>query len=329
MAFIKSWTRRARQNTLRRNMAPGIPWEGMMALVQFTVEIKTDAVLQTDNATVLVGTSSNPPSNCAVSCPGHYMLTASITPRPLQAMAALDDHNENLRNTMGELMLVPPGYVQHGWFQPQPGARKDIFCLFPQAQFEHLMGGTIEWTNAAMFASSDIHDSNIHMAARRLAHEAMTPGMATSILTDSLATTIAVDVRRYFSERKKVAGAAYTLSALQLRSIRDLVYANSQQDLRLNHFAEACGMSVRHLTRAFKLTTGMTLARHVADVRLEMAKHMLRDTRLPTKAIAAKVGFATVSSFTNAFRRMTGVTPGLFRAQDQLVWPEDDLSEDE
>jgi AraC family transcriptional regulator len=187
-----------------------------------------------------------------------------------------------------------------------------------------MMGGIIEWTNAAMFASSDIHDSNIHMAARRLAHEAVAPGMATSVLTDSLATTIAVDVRRYFSERRKVAGAAYTLSAVQLRSIRDLVYANSEQDLRLSHFAEACGLSVRHLTRAFKLTTGTTLARHVAGVRLEMAKRMLRDTRLPTKAIAAKVGFATVASFTTAFRRMTGVTPRLFRTQDRLPGPEDE-----
>jgi AraC family transcriptional regulator len=300
-----------------------------MALVQFSVEIKTDAVLHTDNATVLVGTTPNPPSNCAVSCPGHYLLTASITPRPPQAMAALDGDNEDLRNTMGELMLIPPGYVQHGWFQPQPGARKDIFCLFPQDQFERMMGGPIEWTKAAMFASSDIHDSHIHMAARRLAHEAVTPGMATTVLTDSLATTIAVDVRRYFSARKKVAGAAYTLSPLQLRSIRDLVYAHSEQDLRLSHFADACGLSVRHLTRAFKLTTGMTLASHVADVRLEMAKHMLRDTRLPTKAIAARVGFANVSSFTTAFRRMTGVTPRLFRTRDQLLWPKDEMPEDD
>ncbi len=150
-----------------------------MSLVNFDVEIQIESALRSDNVTVFVGATDSPPASCTSQCPDHYMLTMAITPRPPRAWATLGDglDREPLA-AMGELMLIPPGYAQRGGFEPQRGLRRDIFCLFPQNRFEDLMGGPIEWTHASLKATSDIHDPNLQAATRRLAQEAMTPGMA-------------------------------------------------------------------------------------------------------------------------------------------------------
>lgn len=299
----------------------------LMALVDFDVEITVEVALQTESVTVFLGANPYPPHDdphrdCTTVCPGHYLLTMSITPRPPKAWAKLEDRTDPCPMAMGELMLIPPGYAQRCGFEPQTGWRRDIYCLFPQRGFEALMGCPIDWTEAAFNASVDVRDANIHAAIRRLAHEAVSPGMAASVLANSLATTLAVDLRRYFDHRGKAEPpGTHMLSAWQLKQIRDFVYAHSEQDLRLSDFANICGISVRHLTRAFKRSTGLTLANHVTEIRLDIAKQLLRNTKLPAKVIASKIGFSSVSSFASAFRKLTGVTPRMFRGNDSLPWP--------
>ncbi|HUA88225.1 MAG TPA: AraC family transcriptional regulator [Steroidobacteraceae bacterium] len=283
-----------------------------MSLVNFDVPIRIESALRSDNVMVFVGATDTPPAHCTSQCPDHYMLTMAITPRPPRAWATLEEVAEATA-PMGDLMLIPPGFAQRGGFEPQSGLRRDIFCLFPKQRFEDLMGGPIAWTRKSLGATSDIHDTNLQAATRRLAQEAMTPGMAASVLSDSLAATVAVDVRRYFGIGRGDACGRYQLSAKQLTLIRDYIHANAHQELRLNQVAQLCGLSVRHLTRAFRSTTGTTLAGHVSEVRMSIAKDLLLNTRLPQKAIAANVGFANVSSFSSAFRKLTGITPDAYR----------------
>lgn len=290
-----------------------------MTLVDCGNEILVEVSLQTENVTFFVGVNHSPPPNFTCTCSGHYLLTMSVTPRPQEARARLGDGEVLPETAMGELMLIPPGYAQHGRFKPQFGWRRDLYCLFPQRHFETWTGRPIEWTRAALCAAVDVRDANIHNAMRRLAQEAFSQGMASSVLIDSIATTVAVDLCRYFDNRSKAEPSGPLLTPRQLKLIRDFIYAYSEQDLRLSDFADICGLSVRHLTRAFKRTTGLTVASHVTEIRLEIAKQLLRDTNLPAKVIAARIGFSNVSSFASAFRKLTGVTPRTFRGHE-MTW---------
>jgi AraC-like DNA-binding protein len=51
----------------------------------------------------------------------------------------------------------------------------------------------------------------------------------------------------------------------------------------------------------------------VAKVRFDIAQDMLLHTCTPIKSIAYRVGFTSVSNFTTAFKRASGVTPSIFR----------------
>ena len=65
----------------------------------------------------------------------------------------------------------------------------------------------------------------------------------------------------------------------------------------------------------FRATTGRTVHRFVEEMRLSRAQAMLRETDMPLKQIAATLGFSGASSFTLAFRKATGTTPGRFRSE--------------
>lgn len=81
----------------------------------------------------------------------------------------------------------------------------------------------------------------------------------------------------------------------------------------LDDWSRELGVSTRTITRALQADTGLGFARWQAAVRANHAAVLLlRGDDLDD--VASGCGFATVSAFSTAFRRSTGVTPGAFRS---------------
>lgn len=77
--------------------------------------------------------------------------------------------------------------------------------------------------------------------------------------------------------------------------------------------AQAFALHRRTLNR--RLSTAGTSFNHlVEEVRFEIAHQFLRDTDMPLADIAAMLDYADTASFTRAFRRWSGTTPGAWRA---------------
>lgn len=77
-------------------------------------------------------------------------------------------------------------------------------------------------------------------------------------------------------------------------------------------WARRLGVSTRTLTRTFEAETGLGFSRWVATARAQYAVALLGHD-LSVAEIAQSVGYCSASSFTTAFRRITGMTPGQFR----------------
>ena len=52
---------------------------------------------------------------------------------------------------------------------------------------------------------------------------------------------------------------------------------------------------------------------YLARWRIHLACKALRDQRLPVASVAALAGYSSQGAFSNAFKRMTGVSPSLWR----------------
>ncbi|MHC4885282.1 MAG: helix-turn-helix transcriptional regulator [Planctomycetota bacterium] len=77
--------------------------------------------------------------------------------------------------------------------------------------------------------------------------------------------------------------------------------------------AEALRMSYSHLRRRFRDVMGMSASQYAASRRMEEAKGLLLDTDLPITAIAARLGFADIYTFSKRFKSLVGVAPTAFR----------------
>ena len=105
------------------------------------------------------------------------------------------------------------------------------------------------------------------------------------------------------------------LLALQSSAIRpfdDLenwIFEHLAEDLSVERMAANVNMSARQFTRVFRQEKGMTPARFVERVRVEVARSLLEASGVGVKSVAARCGFGSADSMRRSFLRVIGTTP--------------------
>lgn len=104
------------------------------------------------------------------------------------------------------------------------------------------------------------------------------------------------------------------------RMIRVLDHIHDQPagDLSLDALAEVAALSRFHFHRVFHAMTGETVANTVRRMRLHRAATALIQDQTPIAAIARRVGYPNLASFSRAFCDAYRLTPAAFRKRGQL-----------
>ncbi|MFD6950388.1 AraC family transcriptional regulator [Nocardiopsis sp. TSRI0078] len=92
------------------------------------------------------------------------------------------------------------------------------------------------------------------------------------------------------------------------------VRADPADDTTLAVWAARLGVSTRTITRTFRSETGLGFSQWLATARVQHAVAMLARGE-EIAEVAACVGYHSASAFGVVFRRITGTSPGRFRAQ--------------
>ena len=79
--------------------------------------------------------------------------------------------------------------------------------------------------------------------------------------------------------------------------------------LPLTRLAEFAGVSPRQLNRLFHQELAVTTMAFYLELRLDLAKNLLRNTSLPVTEVALASGFSNPAHFSTAFRKNHGVSP--------------------
>jgi AraC family transcriptional regulator len=106
----------------------------------------------------------------------------------------------------------------------------------------------------------------------------------------------------------------HTLPGPRLKRVTEFIALHLNQDLTLAQLGAVACMSPFHFARLFKRSTGLPPHRFVVRARIDQARALLAEQRLPIRRVAEVVGFRTVSHFTAVFHRVTGTTPRAYRA---------------
>jgi AraC-like DNA-binding protein len=83
--------------------------------------------------------------------------------------------------------------------------------------------------------------------------------------------------------------------------------------INLEDIADEAFFSKFHFIRLFKKTYGRTPHQYLIYVRIENAKTLL-ETGIPASEVCGEVGFSSISSFTDLFKRRSGKTPSAYQA---------------
>lgn len=80
------------------------------------------------------------------------------------------------------------------------------------------------------------------------------------------------------------------------------------EPLSLDDVCSRVGFSASYFSTLFRKETGKTFLEYLADVRMESAKELLRETKLTMEAVCEQVGVHDYKRFSKAFKKATGIS---------------------
>jgi|GEM_PF-1432631 len=89
-------------------------------------------------------------------------------------------------------------------------------------------------------------------------------------------------------------------------------------NLSLTMIADNVGLSVKYLSKLFKMETGQGLLNYIGSIRVKKAKELLIEKNYSLEKIAVMVGYSSVKTFRRVFQKIEGINPSEFRSGKQL-----------
>ena len=173
--------------------------------------------------------------------------------------------------------------------------------------------------------SARVHDNRIFVEDGNLVSSAgITAGidLALHMVSRHCGPRVASEVARDMVVYQRRAGTDSALSPwLEHRNhmhpgvhrVQDAVVRNPAAPWSAQSLAEQAHTSPRHLTRLFREHAGCTPMDYLYQIRVALARDMLRETRLNLELVAEKSGFGSAQHLRRVWRRFQPQTPSMAR----------------
>ena len=220
-----------------------------------------------------------------------------------------DDSHEYVVNK-SEYLLMPPTAFQHGY--------KQGGCSFYWLHFYMEKGFDCVSDEELTFDENNIY---VPVTGKLSSMERVIILMKqlqdcdkryhNKILNNSITGAIISEVCCQSSLYKKYSQVNQTSQIFN--DIADYVQYHSSENISVSQVAEYFGYNPKYLSSFFKSQSGMTLKQFMLQAKMDTAKAELTDTNHSISQIAYNVGFNDAHNFTNAFKKITGLSPSEYR----------------
>jgi transcriptional regulator GlxA family with amidase domain len=255
----------------------------------FGMAIETECVTDTTFDTLLVG---SPPD---LRTPSPQMLSF--------LQRALTNTRRIASICVGAFILGEAGLLDGRRATTHWLFAKDLQRRYPKATVEvdriFIADGQV-WTSAGMTAGMDMA---LSLVERDVGSEK----------TRDAARTLVMHHRRAGGQSQH--SALLELDAKSDRVQKALLFArrNLNTPLSVEKLAEEACLSPRQFSRVFRAETGLSPAKAIENLRLEAARLMLEQGRLPLESIASETGFGDRERMRRTFIRAFGQAPQAVR----------------
>ncbi|MGO4695716.1 response regulator [Paenibacillus sp. 2TAB26] len=105
------------------------------------------------------------------------------------------------------------------------------------------------------------------------------------------------------------------VSSAVVTKIRHYIRSRLNQEITREEMAAHVYLNPAYLSRLFKKETGLSLSDAIIQERIQEAKRLLEETEYKITDIAERIGYTSLGSFSNLFKRIVSVTPQQYRAR--------------
>lgn len=103
-----------------------------------------------------------------------------------------------------------------------------------------------------------------------------------------------------------------------IRESISLMLADPAGEFSLGDFSDRFNVSTTYFSRLFHENAGIAFKQYLTMLRVEHAKRLLEEKKLPIIDVGSECGFNTPSQFIRAFKQITGLTPSSYREQETV-----------
>ena len=232
----------------------------------------------------------------------HLLVVAERTVRRAGETFVQGLPSSTLHDLSGRMSLVPAGHRYYERHELE-GQSQAIFIYLDPAKLR--VSGTPE--PRVLF-----QDILIFALALNL-KQVMETSCADAAYLQAIGVVLAHQLVRPGREQPNFHGG---LARWKQRIVVEHIEEHLDESLRLSELARLAHLSPYHFARCFRQSFGVPPHRYHMMRRIERAKTLLANSEMSVTEIGIALGFAETSTFTAAFRKVTGFTPtGFVRNQ--------------
>ncbi len=217
------------------------------------------------------------------------------------------------------LVMIPANLTHR--FAPDPGTRVEKYTLIFCPQRCRRMSAAIRRAAASptALALSEREMTDIEMVLGSMAAEC---AARKPYRSDALALQLRLLfllIRRATAGQTAARGSEDKPSHALVTWCATAIEKRFAEQLTLRELARESGYSQYHLAHLFKRVTGLSVKQYILQRRIAEARRILLEQNgLTVDAVARQVGFSDFALFNRCFKRMTGVSPTLYRKISHL-----------
>ena len=194
----------------------------------------------------------------------------------------------------------------------------NLRVFFPQALLAEcvtVVHGRRPTSSIHLVKASPIEDASLRQLAMIFKTMDSYEGIAGPCFADALALAFGLRLIELYDGKPGIARDRLRtkLAPRQLSLVLDYIEARLGEPIYLSDLSALAGLSRIRFAAEFKDTTGLSPYAYILRRRIARAQEMLGRVDCSIVGIALDLGFSSQAHFTEAFRRIVGVTPGAWR----------------